>query len=293
MGRKFFLVRHAESNNNAANHNDSLSTSEPDSHPAKKQKSSREPNPELSAKGEAQARAVAAYLTREYGTHADTSLRPGLLVTSPMRRALATSRPIVSDLKKVVPELQVKVLSNLHEQGGCFLGERPKTKEQEEACKAEPVYGDNVEEILTRLEAGAAVELLRFDEAGQATELPADAPGWWRGGYETAEETKVRAKHIKAWLWSLVAPDAPEASPEGAVMVVGHGLFMDFLLKELLSINAGDAVTLLSANCCFWLLEFRDQPQGRSIGVLVSNCVDGIPKEVRTGHSMRAFKACP
>jgi len=74
--RKIYLVRHAESANNANEYHDGA-----DGPKTKKRKYPRQPDPELTEKGSKQAAAVGAHLRKQL-LHEEATLRPGKLVTS-------------------------------------------------------------------------------------------------------------------------------------------------------------------------------------------------------------------
>ena len=77
-----------------------------------------------------------------------------------------------------------------------------------------------------------------------------------------------------------------------AVVLVGHGLFYDRLLKSLLSIptTPDNEITLMTANCAYWLVHMKTQPKKdgsrkRSAMFLTSNETSHLPEDRQTGHT--------
>eukprot|EP00930_Biecheleria_cincta_P100256 TRINITY_DN91886_c0_g1_i1.p1 TRINITY_DN91886_c0_g1~~TRINITY_DN91886_c0_g1_i1.p1 ORF type:complete len:298 (+),score=26.86 TRINITY_DN91886_c0_g1_i1:84-977(+) len=294
--RKIYFVRHAESLNNAAGHHDG--TDAPP-HSPKRRKTERSHDPELSEKGVKQASAVGVHVG-EMLKHADMSLRPGSVITTGMHRAIDTARLLMAEVLAASPDadFKVSVVTCLHEEGGCFVGKRPKTPEAEANYNGSLVYGDTVSQIRERLKlqgdstpVDAPVEVSRILEGGKLQPLATDEC-WWRGGYESKSDSQARAERVVAWLWSLVQVPEVEAKA-GAVVIVSHGLFMDRVLKTMMGCGDGNKASLLSANCAYWLLHLLEDGGERRVGVLASNSVEHIPKEVRTGHSLTPFTYCP
>lgn len=294
--RKIYFVRHAESVNNASGHHDGTDVQ---THSHKKRKTERSHDPDLSEKGVKQAAAVGVHLG-EMLKHADASLHPGSVITTGMHRAVDTARLVRAEVLSASPaaDFNVSVVTCLHEEGGCFVGKRPKTPEAEANYNGSLVYGDNVSQICERLKlqgdnapGGAPLEVSRISEGGKLQPLASDEC-WWHGGYESKSDSQVRAERVVAWLWSLVQVSDVEAKA-GAVVIVSHGLFMDRVLKTMMGCSGGNQTSLLSANCAYWLLHLLEDGGKRQVGVLASNYVEHIPREVRTGHSLTPFSYCP
>lgn len=270
MGRclNFYLVRHAESANNSKGHHDEVGEKvvEP---AAKRAKGLREPDPPLTEKGVAQAKA-AAHVFQRIAEDPATSpeLRPSQLYVSGFKRALQTCNPLATAL-----DLKPKLALDTHEAGGVFLGSRKEQGRNGSDGSMTPlVHGLNVSEMQELLPGLACPE--GFPDAG-----------WWRGGYEAEADFTARAQRCTEWMWTMVADKGEEP---GAVVCVTHGLFLDLWLKSLLGMPvAPKGASFLSANGAYWLLqlELADSSE-RHVTVLAANVVDHVPMAVRTGHAV-------
>jgi len=198
---QLYLVRHAQSANNANIDQPSL----------------RMADPPLTDIGFAQAAHLAQYLKTaidldrasdtlawRYGGYEQMGLEFHRLLTSPMLRALQTVDPISKIL-----DLPVKIWLDVHERGGLFL----RSKEEKE-----------------KTTLGITREALRrdfpnFDLPQQITDV-----GWWRGGKEPPELSHIRARNAAEKLLSLAQTDWEDKN----VVLVSHAGFLDLLLKALL-----------------------------------------------------------
>eukprot|EP00929_Paragymnodinium_shiwhaense_P057019 TRINITY_DN28538_c0_g1_i1.p1 TRINITY_DN28538_c0_g1~~TRINITY_DN28538_c0_g1_i1.p1 ORF type:complete len:360 (+),score=55.95 TRINITY_DN28538_c0_g1_i1:112-1080(+) len=289
----FYLVRHAESDNNANQHNDNSEQVPADVGSTPPAKKARQADPGLSSRGLAQADSVARLLKR-LAECEDPTFRPSRIYTSAFLRALQTTQPIAEALDAGVA-LQLDVGEN----GGIFDGPRScyTNGEVHSLPHKYGLCGPRIRSLLPAVEG--------------ACQLPEE--GWWKGGCETLQETRVRVKCVVDWMWDLVAAepqpgdkDAAAADDRGAVVVVTHGAFMDGLFKALFGceVNGGTQAMFLTANCGYWLLKLeipdeKDKPTKdgqrppRRVAVLAANVVDHVPTAFRTGHTMNGVHHCP
>ena len=183
-----FLIRHGESTNNAL-----------------ADVSQRVADPELTAKGRAQAERVAAYVAE--GLHLAPAERAeerpffDRLYCSPMIRTLHTAQAIGQALGSVS-----EIWAAIHELGGIYLdhgGER----------------GTVGYPGLTRTEIAA-----RFPASVASAEV--GEAGWWDQGMETSQQAQRRATNVAA---DLLA----RAEEKTRIGLVTHGGFMSLLLGAL------------------------------------------------------------
>lgn len=273
MGRRlhFYLVRHAESANNSRGHHDAAVETEADpaAKRARQSADGREPDPPLTEKGWAQARA-AAHVLRQIAGDAATcpDLRPSQLFVSGFKRALETCTPMATAL-----DLKPKLALDIHEAGGIFHGSRKEQNKSSSDGTSYPlVHGLTADEMRALLPGLICPE--KFPDAG-----------WWRGGYEVAEDMHARAQRCAEWMWTMVADEGDEP---GAVVCVTHGLFLDLWIKALLGMPVTNkGAGFLSANAAYWLVQLElDSDNERHVTVLAANVVDHVPMAVRTGHSL-------
>jgi len=197
---QLYLVRHAQSNNNA---NVDARTE-------------REPDPALTDLGTRQASALADYLTSalepdqlsdtlawRYGTFDGLRYRIDRVVTSPMWRALQTAQPLREKL--AVP---VKVWPELCEIGGLyhFRGGR-----------AHGLPG------LTRVQMRQ--QFPAYDLPTRITQH-----GWWRGDRETIHAARTRALSVAGEVRERFAADWAEER----VLLIAHAGFLNILLQAFL-----------------------------------------------------------
>ena len=273
---KFHFVRHGESANNARGHHDDCIVSS-DASSAKS--GGRQPDPCLTAKGLAQAEAVAAFLAAK--------APPSAILTSAMTRALMTARAIADK----VPTATSYVWPMLCEQGGLFAGER-----SDKGSGQLPVHGLSLNRIK---------QLLPDALADDSDFIHGVDRGWWKGGYESPEESVERAKAVAARLFRTASDATVGASGSGSeddsVVVITHGLFFDSLLKVLLHMDpsASCPAFFLSGNCAMATIHLKPntEPRGSnssgSLGrVFVSglNSQDFLTKELRSGHRMGGLR---
>ncbi|MEO1440715.1 MAG: histidine phosphatase family protein, partial [Chloroflexota bacterium] len=171
-------------------------------------------DPPLTDMGVAQARHLARYLTDgtdtdrasdmlawRYGGYEHLNMTFDRLLTSPMLRSLQTTKPIASALG--VP---VKVWLDIYERGG-LVGR-----------------GDE------RTTLGVTRTELRRDYPNYDIPQAISDAGWWRGGEESRDASRVRALKTAAKLRHLAKSEWHHKN----VLLVSHAGFMDALLKAIL-----------------------------------------------------------
>jgi broad specificity phosphatase PhoE len=269
---RLLLLRHAQSENNEAGINDSAVAADV------RAAGIRQADPALSERGFAQSGECAKWMARQLGPHI------AHIHISPMTRALQTAAPLV----RALPDVPVSLRLDAFECGGCFNG--PRT---EKGVGHELATGCDAREILE------LVPSLRLPPGG----LPGGIDsGWWRGGFESDDESRARAGRLCEWAWSQVPAEVSQAEPE-VVVLVTHGFFMSYMLQQLFCAGptsaTAPATTFLSANCAIWLLELRVDggddvadatSAGRSVGVLAAGRTDHIPVMHRSGQHLAGFR---
>lgn len=199
---QLLLIRHAESANNELaarlDHPEYMHT--------------RTPDPQLTRRGFAQARALTGYLTddRAVGVPIGGAGRFGIaeIYVSPMLRALQTARPFVQAL-----DVKARTWIDLHEQGGLFHGD--------------PEADDAVVNYPGLTLADFARDHPEFETIDTITEA-----GWWQGGYEDLASCRGRAARVATELHDR-ARHAEHTGQAPTVALVSHGIFLDSLLKAL------------------------------------------------------------
>lgn len=220
---QLYIIRHAQSTNNALlDHRD------------------RVYDPPLTGLGRRQADLLARYLATQMdpvalprADHVPGSHGYGIrrLYTSPMRRALQTSKAIGAALG-LPPEVWI----DLHEQGGIFLDHG-----KERGRVAYP--GMTRHEMLAEYP-----ELLLPDVV--------TGRGWWTGGYEEMPACWGRASRVAARLrkWS---------SGDESIAIVTHGGFLDALLKTLFNQPLDGSTFYANRNTAISCLRFGPDGQLR------------------------------
>ncbi len=176
---QLYLIRHAESENNA------------------RPPHLRVEDPPITAVGRLQAAHLAEWIR---------SLRMDVLITSPVRRALQTTRYI-----REATGQHVHVWANVFEEGGIYRGHGP------DAVEGGP--GLSREEVIRHV----------VDEAPQCTlDEVISASGWWAGRpRETADEASARANQVVRQLLNTF--DTGQV-----VVMVLHADFKRRLLTEMI-----------------------------------------------------------
>jgi len=186
-----YAIRHGQSANNA------LDIASPDEYMR-----ARHHDPELTATGRAQAEALARHL----GAGSLGDARPlGRLYSSPMLRALETTRPIAAALG-----LTPHIWPDLHELGGLF---------QEAEDGAVTGYASPSRAALAAAYPGWALP----ESLGEG--------GWWSAaqGRESHGAILARVTRVAAALREMAA-----GGDGTAIALVSHGGFLDLLVRALL-----------------------------------------------------------
>lgn len=235
-----YLIRHGQSQNNV------LESALPGSPAAQGR---RHQDPELTAKGERQARCAAGFIAQGGHLYPDErqASRPMLdqLYCSPMIRALHTAQLIGRTLG-----LRPLVWVDLHEMGGIYL-------DQDGGKVGFPGQGRS------QIQA-------RFPE----TQLPPEVTeeGWWQGGYEEVYRAQGRAIGVAHQLRRM-------SGNGGRVGLVSHGDFLNGLLKALEDQLPGAGTYWEHRNTGITRLDF--EPSGRMI-LKYLNRVEHLPAELLT-----------
>ena len=226
---ELYLIRHAQSTNNAL-----------------ADAAYRVCDPPLTAIGLQQAELLAVHLAEGAPPHEPWRRGYGLqrLYTSPMARALATTRAITQRLG-----LRPEVWVDLHEQGGIYL-------DQGLPGGAVGLPGK------TRAEMLEICSSLAIPEA--VTER-----GWWHSGYEEVPEFLQRAARVAGTLRQWAGRDE-------RVALVSHGGLADALLCALLGRGHGlgfydmhnTGISLLEITPCGVELRFADAVEHLPAGLL-------------------------
>eukprot|EP00732_Lithocolla_globosa_P001264 Lithocolla_globosa_v1_NODE_599_length_3623_cov_13.493554.p2 type:complete len:259 gc:universal NODE_599_length_3623_cov_13.493554:2124-1348(-) len=239
---RLVLYRHGESSNNKKDHHDTVEGG--------KEKKGREPDPDLTPKGHKQAEVSAPFLASHF--------QFSLVLVSPMRRALQTAAP----LKRYLEDTEIRIDTEIFEQGGLFKGER-----KEQGKGKEHVFGPSVK--------------LAAEIVGARVDEECEEKGWWRGGYEQPDQTRSRAKRVKEKLFEI-----EKQSKNRDVLLVTHGLFIDYLMKEMLS---SDFPVLMTGNCAISVIKIQEA----RVGIEFLNSIWHLPQKLQTGHSINGFTFQP
>jgi 2,3-bisphosphoglycerate-dependent phosphoglycerate mutase len=176
---QLYLIRHAESENNAG----------PPQH--------RVEDPPITPRGHQQAVHLADWTT---------TMEFDSLITSPVRRALQTTRYLVGSTK-----LHVHVWANVFEEGGIYRGYGP------EATEGGP--GLNRQDVIRHV----------TDDASNCTlDAVIDESGWWGRPRETTAEATARAAQVVARLIGAFGHSGQ------SVLAVIHADFKRKLLAQML-----------------------------------------------------------
>ena len=176
---KLYAIRHADSANNV---NPLVQRTE---------------DPPLTELGRWQAGQMARWLP---------STDPDLLITSPFRRALETSRFAQDQLG-----LRPDIWTDLHEQGGCISGS---------------------DEGTFRGRPGMTGEEIAREFPGWRIPPEIDGAGWWKNRpYEPAEQAWARARRLATRL------QKDFADSDKTVLLVSHGSFLRLLLAAILDLS--------------------------------------------------------
>lgn len=245
---RFYILRHAESTNNARDIHDVASGE-------RVLASVRDPDPGLSERGLKQAKNAARFFAS-----LPVETQAVCIYTSLMTRTLQTAAPIAEVL--ACPLVGKPFL---HEEGGVFHGERRQKPDARGHQIAHGLSRSGMLRLTPRIELDADI----------------GEQGWWRGGRETAEEVQERAQAVASWMHG-VSRGEEEGVGNGPVLLVSHGMFLHKLLCTLFRcLPNGCPAVFLSSNCSLAILDVVD---GR-VGVCALNFLEHLePGPDRTGH---------
>ena len=193
------------------------------------------------------------------------------VIVSPMLRTIQTARPL---MRRLAPKVTPEVWLDLFEEGGIFSGTRADHLQGIEDSNI--LHGLTIEEI----KAQANVHVTIRGEP--------HSKGWWRGGFESPDQSNARADRVASEIWKLVDTMKHSAT----VVIITHGLFMDNLVRKLLKFPAHDSALVFAHNCGLHILHLHTET--RRIAVAGLNVTPHLPVELRTGHSVgNTFKCSP
>jgi broad specificity phosphatase PhoE len=241
---KLFLIRHAQSINNAI--------------PAERELRDRVCDPTLTELGQHQAEILAEHLATGKNPELSTWVsvegtashnRRGFNLTkiycSAMHRALQTAKPMGQALG-----LKPQVWLDIHEHGGIYLDHY-----DERGIVGYP--GKTRSEILAEFP-----DYILPEEITEA--------GWWKGGQEDWPTCHGRAIKVAAALRA-------QAPSEERIALVSHGGFIDALIKALLNLSPSPHVFYYKFNTAISRIDFR--ADGR-LDFRYWNRVDHLPQEL-------------
>jgi broad specificity phosphatase PhoE len=244
---KVYMIRHAQSANNLMAASRTF-----DDYMLE-----RYADPPLTDLGQRQAKILAEYL---FSTHPKASTNEPRVTgreitgifTSPMLRALQTTRPI-SDALGIQPRVWV----DLHEHGGMFDNSGP-------GGMFVPHHGMTREQFRKHFP-----DYLLPDEIGE--------DGWWhREASEDMPDCYARAIRVATKLYEMAA--ASNADDE-RILLITHGTFMGALLKALLENIPGNHLYFRHYNTAISRVDFN---QSGSIIVRYINRSEHLPLELLT-----------
>jgi broad specificity phosphatase PhoE len=240
---KLFIIRHAQSVNNAL----------PD-------EEGRVSDPPLTELGHRQAQLLAEHLAtgknpelsnwtsvEATASHNRRGYNITRLYCSAMHRALQTAQPIAQALK-LTPEVWI----DIHEHGGIYLDHG-----DDRGIVGYP--GKTRSEILADFPDYILPEALTEE-------------GWWTGGCEDWPGCHSRAIKVAAVLRA-------QAASEERIAIVSHGGFVDALIKTLLNQLPNPHVFYYKFNTAISRIDFREN--GR-LDFRYWNWVDHLPQDLIT-----------
>ena len=243
---QLYLLRHAQSVNNAL-------VDHPNSH---------QPDASLTELGQRQAQHLADYLKAHaepdrcvdmmawrYQNQAELGFQFDQIISSPMHRALQTTKPIAAALGA-----PVTVWGDLCERGGVF---------HDKGGQINGLPG------LTRTQI--ANEFPAYDLPPRISEK-----GWWRGGQESKEASRLRVVDLVNRLHAY----SVENWYRQKILLVTHAGLMDAMIKALMG-NLNPATD--TENLYFFYntsLSRFDWIKGHGIGVRYLNRVDHLPPDI-------------
>lgn len=213
----------------------------------------RDTDPELTERGQAQAGRLAEHVAAANGEtpRHDFVNRSKFgfthLYSSPMVRAVATAAPLSAALS-----LPLLVWEDLHEVGGIFA------------------IDEETGERFGRPGKTRAELTVRFPQAQLPETLAED--GWWNRSHESVDLQARRARRV---IYDLIERHGGTAD---RVAVISHGGFYNFVLAELLGIQADNGFWFSLNNT--GITRFNFDPEG--IGLAYANRLEHLPTELIT-----------
>ncbi len=238
---ELFIIRHAESGNNALNDN-----------------RDRVVDPPITQLGERQSKILAQHLAMGATQDLVPGAAPGSaraqerkgygitsLYCSPMLRSLQTAQPLKEALG-----LTPKVWVDIHERGGMFLDQ-----------------GNDLGSVgypgMTRSEI-----LAGYPDYRLAPEITED--GWWNRGREDDATAGGRAIRVAEDLVAM-------SDTEDRVAIISHGAFINILFKALLDQLPGNHIYYRHSNTGISRISIQ---KGRTTEVLSLNRLDHLPSDM-------------
>jgi 2,3-bisphosphoglycerate-dependent phosphoglycerate mutase len=207
---RLILVRHAQSENNLSNARIRERFAGDAARILLESERARQPDPELSELGRAQARALAEAFAGELRRER------AVLVSSPMRRALQTATALIEQAEQATPGLFV-CEGELFEVGGCYYGEEARPSLT--AAQIEAEFGARCRGV--------------------------DPEGWYAGRSrrESSSEANARVERIIAWAEAMLG-----GGEHDTVIVVAHGDLLSRWLRRWLGVPAGRGLAFVHGN---------------------------------------------
>lgn len=240
---QLYLVRHAQSHNNANI-----------DHPSRYQA-----DPPLTELGHRQAKKLADYLVStiegdqasdtlawRYNTIDGLMFRFDHIICSPMYRTLQTAKPLMDAFR-----LPAEVWIDIHERGG--------------------VYYYNQGEMHGHPGMSRTAIQREFPDVELPTRITHN--GWWRGKRESREASRLRAVEVEKQLRVKASGEWHDKR----IVMVSHGGFIDMLVKVLLmgiSPDIDEANAYFFYNSSISRIDFW--PNGK-LGVRYMNRIDHLP----------------
>ncbi len=244
---RLLLVRHAESENNASNARIRREFADDPERMQLESERARKPDPKLSETGLAQAERLAdALAARIRGTET-------LLVSSPMRRALQTARPLAERAGFTLERFVCA--AELYEVGGShYCGQAVATS------------------TAAQIEAEFPVRCVDMPPAG-----------WYAGrtGPESSDEARARVDRLIAWAEQTLADPRFET-----IVMIAHGDLLSRWLRRWLRVPWQRGLAFMHGNTGVTTLSWS-----RDDGLLLEgfNDLGHLPAALRTGHDVEAW----
>lgn len=242
---QLYLVRHAQSHNNANV-----------DHPSQMQ-----PDPPLTALGQQQAQHLADYLAHaveidqasdqmawRYGNADNLHHHFDHVVCSPMHRTMQTAKPIQTALG-----IEIEVWMDIYEKGGLYIYNQGVVQNHPGMSRA------NMER-----------QFPSFTLPSRITQN-----GWWRGKRESKEAARLRAREVE----SRLRARAVDQWENKNILLISHAAFLGMLLKALLtnSSELDDSAAFMFYNTSITRVDFW---QKERIGIRYLNRINHLPSNL-------------